>query len=474
MMSVRRMLAALAVASCLAATPAGADTVEILSLQSGHSTVVDAPGLTRVAVGDGRIAGIVPIGTQQVVINGKGAGHTSVFIWSGSRRTDYEVTVTEQSADDAVTLLRTAIGDPHVQVLNLGRSILLRGTVADDAKLAQVNDVVNRFSGIKLPGAGDQKIAIVNAVTIARPFGVVPGDLARMGSGLRIDQDGKGNVIVSGRVKDRATAEAILERAKGLAGAFLATDGKVVDRLAVDATSQVNVKVYILEVDRTAQTQLGLRLQSGTIDPTSGVVAFGAASFPIFENPITGALPGKALNVGGFERTTFLAPTIDLLAQEGHARVLSSPNLTTMPGKEATFLVGGEVPYAYSSGLGATSIVFKEYGVKLVITPTILGNGGIDTKIAPEVSDLDFADGIELNGFVVPALKTSRLSTDVVTQPGESIVMGGLLRRIDNRTITKIPVLGDLPVLGRLFRSTAYQRGDTDVVFVMTPEVINR
>jgi pilus assembly protein CpaC len=94
--------------------------------------------------------------------------------------------------------------------------------------------------------------------------------------------------------------------------------------------------------------------------------------------------------------------------------------------------------------------------------------------IAPEVSDLDFQDGITLNGFVVPALKTSRLSTDVITTSGESIVMGGLLRRLEQRNIDKIPLLGDLPVLGKLFRSTRYQSQQTDVVFVMTPQILTR
>ncbi len=118
--------------------------------------------------------------------------------------------------------------------------------------------------------------------------------------------------------------------------------------------------------------------------------------------------------------------------------------------------------------------MFKEYGVKLAMTPTLLGNGTVETKIAPEVSDLDFQAGIQLQGFTVPALKTSKLSTDIITHDGESVVMGGLLRRIEQKNIDKIPILGDLPVLGKLFRSTQYRRSETDVVFIMTPDVIVR
>jgi pilus assembly protein CpaC len=154
--------------------------------------------------------------------------------------------------------------------------------------------------------------------------------------------------------------------------------------------------------------------------------------------------------------------------------VLSAPDLVTMPGQKATFLVGGEIPYIYSTGLGVSSIVFKDYGVHLEITPTILGNGAVETLVAPEISDLDFSNGIQLNGYTVPALKVSRISTDLVTQPGESIVMAGLLKRVEQRNINKVPALGDVPILGQLFRSQRYQSQQTDVIFVMTPEIITR
>jgi pilus assembly protein CpaC len=108
------------------------------------------------------------------------------------------------------------------------------------------------------------------------------------------------------------------------------------------------------------------------------------------------------------------------------------------------------------------------------MTPTLLPDGTVQTKIAPEVSDLDFQSGITVQGFVVPALKTSRLKTDIVTHDGDSVVMGGLLRRIEQKNIQKIPGLGDLPILGKLFRSTQYRTSETDIVFVMTPDVIVR
>ena len=128
----RRVIAgAIVFGLSLYARPVFADQVTLLSIQSGHSVVLRADGLTRVAVGDGRIAGVVPVGTSQVVVNGKTAGHTTVFIWAGGRREIYEVTVTEQQLDDLAQMLRSAIGSPSVQVVNFGNSIVVRGTVSD-------------------------------------------------------------------------------------------------------------------------------------------------------------------------------------------------------------------------------------------------------------------------------------------------------------------------------------------------------
>jgi len=103
-----------------------------------------------------------------------------------------------------------------------------------------------------------------------------------------------------------------------------------------------------------------------------------------------------------------------------------------------------------------------------------MGNGAVHCKVEPEISDLDFQDGINSGGFVVPALKESKLSTDVITKPGQSIIMGGLLNRVEKKTIAKIPGLGDLPILGKLFQSTRYSDGQSDVVFILTPEVLSQ
>lgn len=456
----------------LAADPVAAAQQDLstISLHSGHSTIIPAPGLTRVAVGDAKIAGVVTIGNSEVIVNGKMSGQTSLFIWRGAKRTSYEVSVSEQTMDDVAAMLRSAITEPGVNVAAFNRSIVVNGSVDTPQAAARIASMVDRFQN----DAKTNKYSIVDAVALTRPLGTLNEDLKAVAgaAGVTVDRDPKGNLIVSGRVPDTVVAESVLERVRALGGTYLPADGKVIDRLTPETTSQIDVKVYVLEVDRTALDQLGVRLQNAVPDPSHpGFYNLGDPLFPALE---TAATAGHLFNIGAFYRTTVLAPTLDLIMRTGHAKLLSAPDLVTMPGRQATFLVGGEIPIPYASGIGQISIQYKEFGVRLQMTPTVLGSGGIETKIAPEVSDLDYQNAVQISGFLIPALKTSRLSTDVITRDGESIVMGGLMRRIEQRALDKIPLLSSIPVLGKLFRSNRYQKAETDVVFVMTPRIVTR
>jgi Flp pilus assembly secretin CpaC len=461
--------AGIALVSLIVPTAVFAETAVPMTLRTAQSLILSTPHLTRVAVGDGKIAGVVPIGNAQIVVSGRSAGRTTLVVWTADGRRMYDVTVTEQSLENLRGMLQTAIADPRVRVDAFDRSLVIDGTVADGDALRRLDEVLAPFATV----ASAEKYGIVNAVTVAHPLGALQNELAASPAtaGVRVDRDEKGNLVVSGQVQDRATAEQVLGRVRTLAGPYLAVDGKVIDRIETATVSQIDIKVYILEVDETALNTLGINLQSASFTPGSNTYTLGTPQFPIVEQPTA---VGKAFTIGSFFRSVTLAPTLNLIVTSGHAKILSSPDLVTLPGRQADFLVGGQIPIPYASGPSQIAIQYKDYGVKLQVTPTILGGGSVDTVITPEVSNLDFTDGVTLNGFVVPALKTSRLSTDVVTKSGESIVMGGLLSRVEQRNIEKIPLLGDLPILGKLFRSTNYQNQQTDVVFVMTPEILTR
>ncbi|MBV8344100.1 MAG: pilus assembly protein N-terminal domain-containing protein [Candidatus Eremiobacteraeota bacterium] len=455
------------------ALPVCADQVTLVSIQSGHSILLKAEGLTRVAVGDGRIAGAVPVGTSQVVVNGKAPGHTTLIVWAGGRREAYEITVTAQELDDVAQMLRSAIAAPNVQVVSFDHSIVVRGSVSDGAQFQQISDILGRFDPVlKAQGA-----VLVNAVTVSQNLGNLQRAIANISgaSDIRVDPDGKGNVIVSGNATDAVTAQAILDRARGLAGPYLASNGQLIDRINAMSNSQIDIKVYVLEVDKTAQSNLGISLNSATFNPAIGPsnYSIGSPIFPIVESP-SALGTGLGFTIQPFFRTVTLAPTLNLLMQEGHAKVLSSPNLVTSPGQKATFLVGGEIPVVTSTGLGAVNVQYQPYGVQLNVTPEVLGNGSVHATVAPEVSRLDYANAVVVSGFTIPALIVSKLSTDVITRPGESIILGGLVNRLEMKTISKIPLLSSIPILGKLFTSTSYQNQQSDVVFVMTPEIVTR
>jgi pilus assembly protein CpaC len=476
---LRRVIAALTFVAFNCAVPGIAQeaapvqpAATVIYVPTGESTTVPVAGITRVAVGDARIAGVVPVGGNELLVNGKAHGHTTILVWRGAKQSAYEVYVTEQRLDDYARVIRNAIDEPLVVVFVAKDSIVVSGTVDDVTRFQRVSDVVSRFSNL----GKDEKFDVVNAVTVSAQLGVLQKSIDEVPGldGVHVDLDGKGNVVVSGSVHDRQTAELALAKAGGVAGAYLSADGKVIDRLAVDTTTQIAVKVYVLEVDDTGLSQLGLRLQGANPDPSNpGSFILGNPSFVGIEGGGS-SNPGGALNISPFARLTRLAPTLDLIKQSGHAKILSEPNLVTSPGQLATFLVGGEIPYVVSTGLGQVSVSFHDYGVMLNVTPKILGNGSIESTIAPEISDLDPANGVTINGFTVPAFKVSKLSTDVITQSGESIVMGGLIRRITQQTLYKIPLLGDIPILGALFRSKNYQTSQSDIVFILTPEAIVR
>ena len=475
--SSARVLAALLFGLLLcfgAGRPARADS-DVIVLEQGSSTIVDAPGLTRVATGDAAVAGVVPMGTSQVIINGKGPGRTTIYVWSaygGAQK--YEVYVSGQVPNDLAKMVKAALNLPTIQVIAFRNAVVVRGTVKDQSVSDYIDSVLKRFNGV----AGQLGQQLVNATYVPHPLGAIEEELAHVpgASNIHLDYDNSvggtpGNIIVSGEVRDRQQAEMVLDKARGLAGRFLGSNAKIIDRLSVDLATQIDIKVYVLEVDKTGESDLGLHLQGATFTPGGNSYILGNPSYTAVESARN---LGKAATIGAFFRTVTLAPTLDFVLTSGHGRVLSSPDLVTMPGSEAKFLVGGQIPYTYAAGLGAVSVQFQEYGVQLDVTPTILGNGKIECKIAPTVSDLDYTNVVSLNGTTLPGLKISQLSTDVITSEGEGVVMGGLLRHLQQKEIYKVPGLSAIPILGLLFQSVHYTNQETNVVFVMVPTVINQ
>lgn len=304
------------------------------------------------------------------------------------------------------------------------------------------------------------------------------------------------------------------EEAERLVKAFLGDNIDVISRLKTATPLQVNLQVKIAEVSRSLSKEIAVNLTSR--DQTNGLRAgiiqgrnFGTigtqdlSSLPKLDasslyglpagtlslpfDPVSGQFitrGASALNFAGLGagKTTLgflgslfgldIGGALDLAEKNGLVSTLAEPNLTALSGETASFLAGGEFPIPISQSLGTISIEYKQYGVSLAFTPTVLADGRISMRVRPEVSQLSSEGAVVLNGFSVPAFTTRRSETTVELGSGQSFMIAGLLQNSNVNSIDKTPGLGDVPVLGALFRSTGYRRNQTELMIIVTPYLV--
>jgi pilus assembly protein CpaC len=281
-----------------------------------------------------------------------------------------------------------------------------------------------------------------------------------------------GTVVLSG---DAATAREV-EDARRLARRLVKEDDSLVTRIAVTAPNQVQLRVRVAEVSRDILKQLGINWDSAfgfgafALGLATGNPAVAAGTF------ITrSAVGGKTTNslFGSFSSGRFdINGVIDALDSEGLITILAEPNLTALSGEQATFLAGGEFPIIVPDSNNRITVQFKQFGVSLAFKPTLVDDGRISLKVNPEVSQLSNAGEVKIENFTIPALTTRRAQTTVELGSGQSFVIAGLLQNNITHDISKFPGLGDLPVLGPLFRSDGFRRNESELVIIVTPYVV--
>jgi pilus assembly protein CpaC len=278
----------------------------------------------------------------------------------------------------------------------------------------------------------------------------------------------------------KVSTKEVAERAVALASTFAKTVVNNMDLGVPPIEKQVLLRVRFAELDRTKAESYGVNWFS-----QAGQTGFYASTQQSSINSTTlGNTPGtpaqnvlsvaSALNIFAFDPKLNLGAFLSALQSESILQILAEPNLVTTNGKEAYFLVGGEFPVPVLQGggnAGSVTVQFKEFGIRLRFTPVITGNHTIKLHLTQEVSTLDAADGVTFNGFVIPAIATRRAETDVELGEGQSFVVAGLLDNRDTESFSKLPFLGDIPVLGALFKSKNVKKSRTDLVMLVTPEV---
>ncbi len=267
-----------------------------------------------------------------------------------------------------------------------------------------------------------------------------------------------GSIVLSGMAADQKTIDEAGAIAKEFGGE------KVVNAVDIGGGKQVQLKVRFLEATRSASRELGLgwAVQSDGIAVGVGSSTLASGSTPF------GEIVSQVLS-GGLS----VDMVVKALEARGLARSLAEPNLVALSGQTSSFLAGGEFPVPVASDQNSISVEFKKFGVGLDFTPTVAPNGLIHLNIKPEVSEIDYSAAVTINGITIPGLKVRRSDSTLELRDGQSFVIAGLLTNSRSVSNNRVPWLGSVPVLGNLFRSTAYKRSETDLVIIVTPHIVD-
>ena len=390
----------------------------LLSVGEGEMVKLRSP-VADVWTSNPGVADVHVTNARQLNLFGKEAGEATVIATSASGSVVYATNVrVSQNISSVDEVLRAAMPNSAIRVMNVGQVAVLTGTVASPEESAQAAQLV---SAVLNPGV----------------------DMSKDGSVCKIC---------------------------------------VVNRLSTATPLQVNLRVRIAEVNRSLLKQVGINL----LTSTGGDFRIGVAKGQGIWLPAPGSTEDDESDAGNIIRSPIgttlsgvgslfgldIVSSLDLAETDGLVTTLAEPNLTALSGETASFLAGGEFPVPISQSLGSISVEYKQYGVGLAFTPIVLADGRISMRVRPEVSELSAEGSIKLNGFDVPALVTRRAETTVELGSGQSFMLAGLLRNNTTNNIDKAPFLGDLPILGSLFRSTSFRRQETELVIIVTPYLV--
>jgi len=393
------------------------------------------------------------------------------------------VTAPRAAYADDVSAVRLLVG--RSIVVDVGSAIARVSLTSADVADAVVTSANQLLVNGKTPGTISMYVW-ERSGGLHRYEVVVQRDLARLneqmkrlfpGESIDAQSSGKG-IVLSGLVSNKET----FDKAFVVAGGYVDKADEVVNMLRIQestASNQVLLRVRFAEVSRSAITDLGASLFTGP-NGYKDVLARSTTSTvaPVFDNsdPTREKLVfSDFLNLFLFDAKHQLGTVIKALQTKGQFQSLAEPNLVAESGKEASFLAGGEfpVPIAQGGQSNAISVVYKEFGVRLNFTPVIHGDR-VHLKVRPEVSTLDFANGVMLQGFRIPALSTRRTETEVDLMDGQTFAIAGLINNSMNSTLQKIPGIGDIPILGLLFKSKAASKEQTELVVMITPQILAR
>lgn len=379
-----------------------------LSVSINESRYIQEAGLSRVVIGNPEIADVQLLSAREFLLIGKKSGSTSLLVWGANGRQEYLVTVTGDNSGLAA-MIEKAINLPGVTVQMVGDKILLRGTVMNQYE----KDLALKIAGLYT--------------------GTAPATSTTGGA----DSAGK---------------------------AIDKTGGNVIDLLQMARPSQIRLEAQIIEIASKNAKELGVEYGTSLGNSDSKIDA---------QNTIYAGEDWNTRGWGGWlvRHSSTINAALNAMITQGKARILSRPNISTLSGEKARILIGGSIPIPVNND-GSVGIEWKEYGVKLNIEPIVDQMDKITSKVHAEVSSLDYSHGITQNGFAIPALATREAEAVIHVTNGMSMIIGGLLNSEDSKTITKIPLLGNIPILGEFFKHTSTSRDKREIIIIITPHLV--
>lgn len=370
------------------------------------------------------------------------------------------------------------VGPGDVIDLGLGKSFVV--ALPRDAKEVFVADptVVNavvrsaRKAYLIGAGPGQTDVKFIDAdgreiasydVAVSRDVGSIRNSIGRSIDATKVRVEGVGDgIVVTGSVKSAQEADTAISIASG----YMADPKKVVNALKVEGQDQVMLKVKVVEIKRNIVKQLGIQYSGDSLSIGSAVLSAATA----FQYNATNTTPNNSISLGN--KSGSALGTLQALENNGVSRTLAEPTLTAISGETAKFLAGGEFPIVtgYDRDSNTAQITFKQYGIGLNFTPTVLSAGRISLKVAAEVSEIDTSTSVQLGGgYTVPGLVVRRADSTVEIPSGGSIALAGLISQQNKRAVEGLPGLMNVPVLGALFRSNDYKRNETELAIFVTP-----
>lgn len=410
------MLATAAVtAAPVAAQPTAQRPANDVTISVGTGRMVRLDGaMSDLFVANDAVADVQVRSSNQLYIFGKAAGETTVYATNSAGRVVYSANVRVGNNIDSIdSLLQKAMPNAQIEATPMNGVVLLTGTVAGPDDAAEAQSLVQAFVG--------ENTKVVSRLKTATPLQVML------------------------RVKIAEVSRSLLKE------------------VGFNLLTRDNSGGFLFGIGRGNPGTI--KTITATDDPSGLPKDSTSYTYNVKQNATT-------LNFAGHLLGLDILSTLDLAENDGRVTTLAEPSLTALSGETASFLAGGEFPIPVSQSFGSVTIEYKAYGVGLAFTPTVLEDGRISMRVRPEVSELSNENSVELNNYVVPALTTRRAETTVELGSGQSFVIGGLLRNVGQNTVNKAPWLGDLPIIGALFKSNSFRRAETELVIVVTPYLV--